>query len=495
MKFLLGLLLFSLLVAVHYGLAPYCADDAYLHFRIARNFVEHGVPFFNPTDAVMSTSSSVWTLFLSALFKIFGVTISAVAISNAFFLFMLGIVASCLAVKASLLERIMVAALAVSIVLPSSIQLMETPLALCLMLFGYYLYNSGRSFGFALLTLAAFTRLELSIFLLMCALDNLFLRRIDCRQALFTIVLCALPLVMFDLYYFGTLIPQTVQAKAVIYSLTIQEFFGIAWLGLFGKFIFFSFPLLSLAVVFCAVGCLAWWLVSRQLQKETAAFSREHINLFACGLLIFLTYASKRVYIFPWYVPLYSLPLLLPVCLHYFKERSFPLGLAVALFCAAPVLQAGRDTWSAIIGKASLFSEYEGGVRALTYRGVGMELSRSCPQCQVLAAEVGALGYEFNGDIEDAAGLVTPMAVAFHQQLPAHKNTIGGIIPPAMVKELDPDVIVGTPELLELVMADSELKQLYQWNRKALVETEAQGPTLVIGLPLKNSGTDKAVAF
>ena len=42
-------------------------DDAYIHLRIVRNFLQHGYAWFNPGERVMATSSPLWTALLAGL--------------------------------------------------------------------------------------------------------------------------------------------------------------------------------------------------------------------------------------------------------------------------------------------------------------------------------------------------------------------------------------------------------------------------------------------
>src|SRR3954470_12948203 len=76
-------LLLAVLAFVHWRLYPFAFDDAYIHFRIARHLAQDGQPYYNVGDAVMASSSSVWTLVLAALFAS-GATAPTVALMNAF---------------------------------------------------------------------------------------------------------------------------------------------------------------------------------------------------------------------------------------------------------------------------------------------------------------------------------------------------------------------------------------------------------------------------
>ena len=62
------LCLTGLLIALHVRLSQYAYDDAYIHFRVARNLFENGTPYFNPGEMVKVSTSSGWTIFLSLLY-------------------------------------------------------------------------------------------------------------------------------------------------------------------------------------------------------------------------------------------------------------------------------------------------------------------------------------------------------------------------------------------------------------------------------------------
>src|SRR5512133_1972289 len=49
---------------------PY--EDAFIHFRIARNLAETGQPYFNVGERVMGSSSPLWTVLLAAGLKLVG---------------------------------------------------------------------------------------------------------------------------------------------------------------------------------------------------------------------------------------------------------------------------------------------------------------------------------------------------------------------------------------------------------------------------------------
>lgn len=56
------------------GHIGYTVDDPYIHMSIAQNFAERGVWGVNPTEFSSSSSSPLWTLSISAIYFLFGVT-------------------------------------------------------------------------------------------------------------------------------------------------------------------------------------------------------------------------------------------------------------------------------------------------------------------------------------------------------------------------------------------------------------------------------------
>ena len=76
-------LLLFLSVVLHLELLPYAFDDAYIHFRIAANLLRHGEPYYNLGQAVLATSSPLWTVLLAPLSAIPSGPLLLVAVVNA----------------------------------------------------------------------------------------------------------------------------------------------------------------------------------------------------------------------------------------------------------------------------------------------------------------------------------------------------------------------------------------------------------------------------
>jgi len=145
----LFVLLLSFSIWLHLGLHDYAFDDAYIHFRVAEQLLEQGAPYYNSGEAVMASSSPVWTLLLSALFLVTGSSAGFVAILN-------GVIAALGALTFVALARELTAGelgkpLCWAFALPylslihfSSTGLMETALALLVLGLGALLYARRR---------------------------------------------------------------------------------------------------------------------------------------------------------------------------------------------------------------------------------------------------------------------------------------------------------------------------------------------------------------
>jgi hypothetical protein len=67
---LIILFLAGILIVIHVSLYQYAFDDAFIHFRVARNLIENGAPYYNTNEVVKVSTSSGWTVFLTILFGI-----------------------------------------------------------------------------------------------------------------------------------------------------------------------------------------------------------------------------------------------------------------------------------------------------------------------------------------------------------------------------------------------------------------------------------------
>ncbi len=153
-------------LSIDYRLRILAADDSYIHLRIATHLMTTGHGYFNLGEKVMVTSSPVWTLLLGVsawLCHDFPAALAleaasmGLACTMSFLLISRNLPLGTL--RAILLSLIAPAAVFL-ILLQSTIQQMESTLAVGLVLTSIYLFDIGNIWWPSLLVLAAFTRYE-----------------------------------------------------------------------------------------------------------------------------------------------------------------------------------------------------------------------------------------------------------------------------------------------------------------------------------------------
>ena len=458
-----------LLIVVQLELTPYAIDDAYIHFRIVANYLATGQPYFQVGEPLLTTSSPVWTLLLTALFSVTSVNIPAVAILEALLALAAAATwATLLRLTVSFRSPLVLGLTFVSflaVTFSAATQLMETPLALLLLGLGLILYQRQDARAFLLLVLAAGTRLEYSVPLVVVFMDTLLNswqrnknnaaapQTIKVSTALLHSLLAAIPLALFLIYYYGALLPHTITAKSQIYSVTFIDFLTVIGLVVFGEFqnIPIHLDLVSGGPLYGLVTLLAALLLPCQLRNR--ASGRITLLVHLSGSIILLAYLWQRVLVFTWYPPLFILPLLFGL-LVLLLEHPAKLGKSLYLtaFLATiglltPFLfNFGRNI-SAGLGHPEQYAFFASGGRVRTYLQLGAELSQKIPQGRVAAAEIGGLGFSFSGQVLDGCGLVTPAALKYHPlPIPSERaNGLVGAIPLKFLQDNRPEAIVSLP--------------------------------------------------
>ena len=78
------------------------------------------------------------------------------------------------------------------------------------------------------------------------------------------------------------------------------------------------------------------------------------------------------------------------------------------------------------------------------------------PVASVMASEIGALGYFFDGKVMDAAGLVSPSALPYLPvPLPLRPGPTAGAIPLGYVLDATPDAVVATSGYVDRTLEPS----------------------------------------
>lgn len=462
--------LISALITIHVRLYQYAFDDAYIHFRVARNLFETGKPYFNANDALKVSTSSGWIIFLTTLFgvaKTFGsesyfpllISITnALAMAVGLYVYT-KIVGVLLQKQLTIPQKLLFQTIFVAMLLPSSIGLMETPLALLIAGLGIYLLLLSKPSGFALLGLAAYIRLELSILIALTCLIVLFNQQFRFHQIIGYSILGSIPLVFFDLYFYHTILPHSIIAKSIVYSLSP--------LNTIIQIVFSSLPAIPIqnqngitGMTFSTLVIMTNWAAVRE---------KEIFKIFWPALFSFLSLGIIGIYtighslMFGWYTPLYMLPMLVACFLCSFLIK-YPKNIIVKiplflLFSLSMISIAG--TFYAGISNPNTFGLFETGSRVKTYLAVGKIINDEYPNATLLTSEIGGLGYSFKGKIFDAAGLASSDALAFHPMKVPEQREHGniGAIPPEYVKLTMPDIIVSYDGFAQALLRDEVINQ------------------------------------
>jgi hypothetical protein len=419
----------------------YPADDAYIHMRIARNFVTHGVPYFNIDQPVSGSSSLLWLILLSGLFAVFGpkpevALIPSIVSVVGIFILGTAIISKRYPLLAALIWSFL---LTVCTVIASAAALMETPLAICLWLLSLR-YLERAAYGRASLyaALACITRYEFVVWLM---LVFVYTPQLKLMPRLFLgAIVPILVLVGFNLFFFQSLVPNTVIAKSIVYSLNIHETLFTA--GIYPNSIIFLLALLLNVL-------LIWQVFRRQ-----AARSLGFVAIFGCAILGL--YVIRNIFVFPWYTPIYLFPLLFMHIL----VASYNV-IAVRIVAVALMLYFGfGSAQAALYGAEALALDQHQtnlvGMRVQQYLNIGNDLAHTYPHATIMAAEIGGLGWTFPGKIVDAIGLVSPECLEYHPLNVPRDRASGliGAIPPQAVQDLRPDIIVSMEIFSEAVRRD-----------------------------------------
>jgi hypothetical protein len=462
----INLFLIGLFVIIHVQLRQYAFDDAYIHFRVARNYVEIGVPYYNTSETLKVSTSSGWIIFLATLYwaaKIinlesnFSLLISIInaLISICGLIVYTKVVELFLERRLSILQKLFLQTIIWAILLPSSVGLMETPLALLTTGLGIYFLLLSKPIGFTLFGISIYLRLELFVLVTIICIIVVFQNKFKLYQILGYLILGLASFIVFDLYYFQTIVPHSIIAKSTVYSSSsLVTFATILYNSLPGL------PLVRnqnlLVMVFITVVIILIWTVFRE-----SAIVKKNLYpaaLYFSGLLVISIYTFSHAPLFDWYIPLY----MLPISIAYFSysylvehPKNIIIKLPLFLLFFLSMISIFSTIYSGFY-KPNTFALFEGGSRVKTYLVVGKIINEDYRSATLLTSEIGGLGYSFKGKIFDAAGLASSDVLSFHpMRVPQQRsNGLIGAIPPDYVKFVHPDIIVSYDIFAEALLKD-----------------------------------------
>lgn len=466
-------LLFILFIVMHLRLSQYAFDDAYIHFRVARHLLDTGTPYFNTDEIVKVSTSSGWTLFLAILLSVarglgiehrFPAMVSLVnaGITLGGMMAFTRVMETLIQGKLDPVRKILFQITYFALLAPSSIGLMETPLALLLAGAGILDILRSKPGGFFWIGLAAYTRVELVVLLAAVSLLAILRGKKYILQACLSLALGLLPLLLYDLYFFGTIIPQSIRAKSVIYILT--------WLHTLTRGLQLSFPVAfpEYQLLFVVIGLVL--LIGIPVIGAVVAFRNRQLRqsqwiaiFLVWSLGIFGVYVAGETFVFEWYTPLFIIPLLLALILTASKEvytrNTVAIGMQFIPFLMSIFLFI-QFAYAALFDPGT-YVLFENGARVKTYLQAGKILYEAYPDATLLTSEIGGLGYAFQGKIQDAVGLASPDALQFHpMDVPAERyGGEVGAIPPEYVEGHQPELIVSFDIFAQALLASDITRQ------------------------------------
>jgi hypothetical protein len=200
------------------------------------------------------------------------------------------------------------------------------------------------------------------------------------------------------------------------------------------------------------------------------------------GWLVAAAYLAARGLVFPWYLPLVSVPWTFAPCAAALRRAGRAGPVLVVVLAAAHLVPLAK-TAVAAAGRPEWFRYFEENGRVRKYLEIGAALRDAHPGATLLAPEIGGLGFAFDGRVVDAVGLVSPRALAHHPlRVPAERSAgYLGAIPPSLVAEVDPELIVSLDTLAEAFLR-SPARRRFAWYRTSIWVDEdvarGAGPTL-----------------
>ena len=397
--------------------SKYPIDDALIHFRIARNFIHHGLPYFNISDAVLSSSSHFYVIINSLLFLVFGAALKV----NILFQFFLSIAFIEIlyrvlkSFKLSGIKFLIMAFLTFFVFLSYlSAGLMELTLASTLLLyFVYYAQNDKYLTAGVFLALLIMTRNE---YIILAILSIATLRSV---KLYFSFITTLIPFATYLFFYYRTIIPQAFFAKSMwgptsTYS-KIVDFFS--WEASLGKFLVpaneymhtseasilkMVFPVLIFALVLFII------LVFKHVWKNRN--QKLNICLLGSSLTLLGVYLFSPNQISFWYWPIVFIPL---TVFTFSIGKSNKILIGLFLLIISPRLISSFQSLSFVLPKKEgeeiiYHTNYERlNSRHYTYKNIARSLLFDSPaDLNVLSPEVGTLGWYYPKEIWGAFGLI-----------------------------------------------------------------------------------------
>ena len=386
---------------VVYFVTNYQVDDALITFRYAENLAAGNGFVYNIGERVCGTTTPLFTLLLAGL-AVLGIPVPSAAITIS--VICAGVTTFALARfgqesgagATAFLPAILYSLYPRSLI--SDISGLETALfTMLIVLTMYQLIRRHYNTAAIAAGVAALTRPE-GIGLVAVVMFVALVERVPRIWKVF-----AFPFVLisgwlvFAYSYFGTAIPNSLSAKAVLYQKAGTDVFGrVGELMTLGP----DLGLLAFGVLIC----LTIWLAIKQ---DRIAW----IGLTAIGLVAGLAIFPPRI--FYWYAAP-GLPLIFVVIARCcamlgrrFKLRGIMLFISIAIAISLAFVSCAKI--SALNSEMAWYSSNH--IAAAEYLNAHADANDT-----VLAEDIGHFGYHFRGKIIDRDGLVSPQVIEYNRR-------------------------------------------------------------------------------
>jgi hypothetical protein len=398
-----GLLLLGLLLRIYLAVAiHYTVDDALITFRYVENLAAGKGFVYNEGERVLGTTTPLFTVLLF-LFRKIGISPfgSAVAISTTADLFSAWILFRFFRNSVPPFNYLPAAVFFLS---PETLQWtlsgMETQLLVCFIFAAFLFFAAGRwTLAFTFGSLCCLTRIDgvsIPATILLCYWIRY--RKIPIKPLLTGLVLL-LPWIVFAQSYFGSVIPNSAEAKWALSGSNLLQAISQILIRGFLHLHSFGLPLFLLAVVGC------WEIIHRR---------REELVIVIWTLAYAFSYTLAAGPMHPWYyAPFYAGYLVLIfrglvagiTRVHVFYRPSWVLnGVGAATIIIVLLLSYAR---------VFRLRSDQAHMNAIN-RAVGTWVAENTPPASVLAVkDVGYIGYYSGRTILDLGGLVSPQCIPF----------------------------------------------------------------------------------
>ncbi len=453
---------------------PQTIDDAFITYRYAANLAEGYGFVFNQGERVLGTTTPLYTLLLS-FFALLGFDVVQVSL-------VIGALAGagsvCLVylytqhIGGTRLTAGFVAVL-LAVALPVTMDVgngMEVHLFVLLVLCALVLASSGRpNYAMTAASLSALTRPEGAIAIVLILILIGFRQRSALKSSIGITAATIAPWVVAASLYFGSPIPNSVQAKSGnAFSLVAALPEGQAGRRLLDHF---NQNLLGKTWDFLAAGngdsvwTLMWILPLVFVALAAMRLARCDIRSipligFPAGYTAFhflssaLGVPTQDWYMSPLNPFLLSLSMTgVQIAAHYLFRVHWPslssVGFVLILTGQVATLDFGNSDVLKITTKTNV-------ERERLYKQVAVDLEPEVDSSTVIAApEIGALGYHSSASVLDTIGLVSPEVSGYYPIDPSEAVVgIQNAVPSELILELRPDYVVS----LEVFIRNSLLK-------------------------------------